>query len=160
LDADAFEAVAAQAFVEMAKAGYASVAEFHYVHHDPHGKPYADAAELAWRIVAAADTAAIGLTLLPVFYAHGNFGGEATLPLQRRFVHSIYTFERLFETLAQGAGKHGYMLGIAPHSLRAVTPEELGKIVRLPPAAAPIHIHAAEQTREVDDCYHWSRMRP
>ena len=65
LDADAFEAIAAQAYVEMAKAGYASVAEFHYVHHDPHGKPYADPAELAWRIVGAAETAEIALTRVP-----------------------------------------------------------------------------------------------
>ena len=160
LDADAFEAIAAQAFVEMAKAGYASVAEFHYVHHDPHGKPYADPAELAWRIVAAAHTAGLGLTLLPVFYAHGNFGGAATEPLQRRFVHSAYTFEKLFAALAQRAGEHGYVLGVAPHSLRAVTEEELAKIVRLAPARAPIHIHAAEQTREVDDCCRHSGMRP
>ncbi|HEX6136433.1 MAG TPA: formimidoylglutamate deiminase [Casimicrobiaceae bacterium] len=160
LDADAFEAIAAQAFVEMAKAGYASVAEFHYVHHDPHGKPYADPAELAWRVVSAAQTAGVGLTLLPVFYAHGNFGGAATVPLQRRFVNSVYTFERLHDALQRRAGDRGYVLGVAPHSLRAVTPEELGKIVRLAAADAPIHIHAAEQTREVDDCYRWSGMRP
>ena len=160
LDADAFEAIAAQAYVEMAKAGYAAVAEFHYVHHDPRGKPYADPAELAWRIVGAAKTAGIGLTLLPVFYAHGNFGGVATAPLQRRFVHSTYTFEKLYDALARKAGAEGYTLGVAPHSLRAVTPEELGKIVRYAASDAPIHIHAAEQTREVDECYAWSRMRP
>jgi len=75
VDADALEAIAAQAYVEMAKAGYAAVAEFHYVHHDAAGKPYADPAELAWRVVAAARTAGLGLTLLPVFYAHAGFGG-------------------------------------------------------------------------------------
>ena len=160
LDADAFEAIAAQAYVEMAKAGYASVAEFHYVHHDPRGKPYADPAELAWRVVAAAQTAGVGLTLLPVFYAHGNFGGVASAPLQRRFIHSTYTFEKLFDTLARKSQAEGYTLGVAPHSLRAVTPEELAKVVRLAAPAAPVHIHAAEQTREVDDCYAWSRMRP
>lgn len=160
LDADAFEAVAAQAYVEMAKAGYASVAEFHYVHHDPHGKPYADPAELAWRIVGAAETAEIGLTLLPVFYAHGDFAGAASTPAQRRFVHSVYTFERLCEALARGAIARHYVLGVAPHSLRAVTPQELAKIVRCAAADAPIHIHAAEQTREVDDCCKWSGLRP
>ncbi len=160
LDPDAFEAISAQAFVEMAKAGYATVAEFHDVHHDPHGEPYADPAELAWRIVAAAQTAGLGLTLLPVFYAHGNFGGAASEPLQRRFVHSAYTFEKLFAALAQRAGEHGYVLGVAPHSLRAVTEEELAKIVRLAPARAPIHIHAAEQTREVDDCFRHTGIRP
>jgi formimidoylglutamate deiminase len=160
LDADAFEAIAAQAYVEMAKAGYASVAEFHYVHHDPHGKPYADPAELAWRIVGAAETAEIALTLLPVFYAHGDFGGAASTPAQRRFVHSVYTFERLCDALASGAIARHYVLGVAPHSLRAVTPQELSKIVRFAAPDAPIHIHAAEQTREVDDCCKWSGLRP
>ena len=160
LDADAFEAIACQAYVEMAKAGYAAVAEFHYVHHDPHGKAYADPAELAWRIVAAAKTAGVALTLLPVFYAHGNFGGVATAPLQRRFVHSTYTFERLLDRLARKADEDRYVLGIAPHSLRAVTPEELDKILRLSTPRMPIHIHAAEQTREVDECHAWSGMRP
>src|SRR5205085_7754999 len=80
IDADAFEAIAAQAYVEMAKAGYTSVAEFHYVHHDPSGNAYADPAELAWRIVAAAQRAGISLTLLPVFYAHGGFGEQPPNP--------------------------------------------------------------------------------
>ena len=160
LDSDAFEAIAAQAYVEMAKAGYASVAEFHYVHHDPHGKPYADPAELAWRIVAAAATAGLGLTLLPVFYAHGNFNGAAIVPGQRRFLQSIYTFEKLLDAVSRKAHADGYTVGVAPHSLRAVTREELEKVVRMAPPNAPIHIHAAEQTREVDDCYAWSRMRP
>src|SRR6185369_6009947 len=75
IDADAFEAIAAQAYVEMLKAGFTAVAEFHYVHHDPRGSPYADPAELAHRIAAAAATTGIALTLLPVFYAHADFGG-------------------------------------------------------------------------------------
>src|SRR5205814_7498626 len=74
VDADVFAAIAAQAYVEMAKAGYASVAEFHYVHHDPNGKAYADPAELSWRIDAAGDEVGLGLTLLPVLYAHAGFG--------------------------------------------------------------------------------------
>ena len=160
VDADAFEAIAAQAFVEMAKAGYASVAEFHYVHHDPAGKPYEDPAELAMRIVAAARTAGIGLTLLPVFYAHAGFGGTPTTAGQRRFAHTIYTFTHLYDRLRERAPEHGYTLGVAPHSLRAVTPEELGQVVRLAGLGAPVHIHVAEQTREVDECYAWSRMRP
>ena len=160
VDADAFEAIAAQAYVEMAKAGYASVAEFHYVHHDPAGKPYDDPAELAWRIVAAAATAGIALTLLPVFYAHGGFGGLPTTAGQRRFAHSVRTFAHLYDRLRDAAAPRGYVLGVAPHSLRAVTADELGQVVRLAEPAAPVHIHAAEQTREVDDCYAWSRMRP
>jgi formimidoylglutamate deiminase len=160
VDADAFEAIAAQAYVEMAKSGYASVAEFHYVHHDPAGKPYADPAELAWRIVSAARSAGLRLTLLPVFYAHAGFGGTPVTAGQRRFTHTTYTFTHLYDRLREATGKHGYVLGVAPHSLRAVTPEELGQVVRLAATGSPVHIHAAEQTKEVDDCYAWSRMRP
>ncbi len=160
VDAEAFEAIAAQAFVEMAKSGYAAVAEFHYVHHDPAGKPYGDPAELAWRVVAAARSAGLGLTLLPVFYAHAGFGGTPATAGQRRFAHTTHTFTHLYDRLQSGAAEHGYVLGVAPHSLRAVTPEELGQVVRLAVPDAPVHIHAAEQTKEVDDCYAWSGMRP
>lgn len=160
IDADAFEAIAAQAYVEMAKAGYAAVAEFHYVHHDPAGQPYADPAELAWRVVAAAHTAGLGLTLLPVFYGHGGFGSAPIADGQRRFAHTTDTFAVLCERLRERAPALAYTLGVAPHSLRAVTSDEMQRVVQLAPAGAPIHIHAAEQTREVDDCYAWSRMRP
>jgi formimidoylglutamate deiminase len=160
LDADAIEAIAAQVFVEMAKSGYAAVAEFHYVHHDPAGKPYDDPAELAMRVVAAAARARLRLTLLPVFYAHGGFGGVPTMEGQRRFAHNTTSFAHLVERLREHAPQHGYVLGVAPHSLRAVTAEELRTITHLLPPDAPIHIHAAEQTREVDECFAWSRMRP
>ena len=89
VDVESFGAIAAQAYVEMAKAGYATVAEFHYVHRDASGNEYDDPAELAWRIADAASTAGLGLTLLPVFYGHGGFGGAALGPRQRRFAHSI-----------------------------------------------------------------------
>jgi formimidoylglutamate deiminase len=160
VDPDAFEAITAQAYVEMAKAGYTSVAEFHYVHHDPCGTPYADPAELAWRVVAAARSAGISLTLLPVFYAHAGFGGMPIAEAQRRFAHGIDSFSRLFDVLAAAAPAQGYALGVAPHSLRAVTPEEMQAILRLVDSGTPIHIHAAEQTREVDDCCAWSGLRP
>lgn len=160
IDADALEAVTAQAYVEMAKAGYTTVAEFHYVHHDAEGRPLADPAENAWRVVNAASIAGIGLTLLPVFYAHGGFGGTPPTRRQRRLVHAPHTFYRLYEALEQARTEHGYVLGIAPHSLRAVTPEELSQVLAFAAPDAPIHIHVAEQTREVDDCYAWSRLRP
>src|SRR4030095_8614224 len=126
IDVEAFEAIAAQAYIEMAKAGYATVAEFHYVHHDPAGKPYGDPAELAWRIVDAASTAGLGLTLLPVFYAHAGFGGVPATADQRRFVHTLASFEQLYERLQSATPTRGFTLGVAPHSLRAVTAEELG----------------------------------
>jgi len=160
IDADAIEAIAAQVYVEMAKAGYGSVAEFHYVHHDPVGKPYDDPTELAMRIVAAARAAGIGLTLLPAFYAHAGFGGTPATAGQRRFVHTTYTFTHLVERLRERAAAENFVLGVAAHSLRAATPEEIAQVVKLAGADAPIHIHAAEQTREVDECYAWSSMRP
>jgi len=158
VDADAFEAIAAQSYVEMLKAGYTAVAEFHYVHHDPAGRPYADPAELARRIVAAASETGIALTLLPVFYAHAGFGGIPPTPGQRRFVQRIDSFEQLVAALANDA--KDFTLGVAPHSLRAVTPDELAAVVALAPAGAPIHIHAAEQLREVAECVAWSGAPP
>jgi formimidoylglutamate deiminase len=160
VDADAFEAIAAQAYVEMLRAGYTAVAEFHYVHHDPSGNPYADPAELAQRIVRAAREAGIALTLLPVFYAHSGFGGAPPVFGQRRFVHTLDSFARLVATLASQAAGGGYTLGIAPHSLRAVTPDELAAVTALAPRGGPLHLHAAEQQKEVADCLAWSGARP
>ncbi len=160
VDADAFGAIASQAYVEMLKAGYTAVAEFHYVHHDPQGKPYADPAELARRIVAAAGETGIALALLPVYYAHAGFGGAPPAPGQRRFVQSVDAYARLVDVLSRDAASAGWSLGVAPHSLRAVTPDELAAIIRVAPRAAPIHIHAAEQANEVADCVAWSGARP
>ena len=148
VDADAFEAIAAQAYVEMAKAGYASVAEFHYVHHDSAGKPYDDPAELAWRVVAAARAAgarshaAAGVLRARGLRRHADDGGTAALRAHDLHVHASV------RALAAGQSPtHGYVLGVAPHSLRAVTPEEMGHVVRLAAPDAPVHIHAAEQTQ-------------
>ncbi len=158
------EVIATRLYIEMLEAGYTSVAEFHYLHHDASGAPYGDPAEMAWCQVAAADTAGIGLTMLPVLYAHANFGGLPPVAGQRRFIHSIDAFERLLDSLA--ARLHGKPLrrvGAAPHSLRAVTPQQLGAVVAAlnrMDASAPLHIHAAEQRQEVDDSLTWSGLRP
>jgi formimidoylglutamate deiminase len=157
---DDLEAITAQAYVEMLEAGFTRVGEFHYVHHDPSGVPYDDIAELSGRIAAAAHANGIGLTLLPVFYAHGGFGGRAPDPGQRRFLNTVDSFARLIEGCRRVvAGCETAKVGIAPHSLRAITPDELATIVPLG-AGGPIHIHIAEQTREVDDCVAWSGARP
>ena len=154
------EAIAAQAYAEMLEAGFTRVGEFHYLHHDAAGAPYADLAEMAHRIVAAASETGVGLTLLPVFYAHSNFGGAAPSPGQRRFLNDPDRFARLMEaSRAALAPLPDAGLGVAPHSLRAVTPEELALIRPLAPDG-PVHIHAAEQTREVEDCLAWSGRRP
>ena len=157
---DDVEAVATQLYVEMLEAGFAAVAEFHYLHHAPDGTPYASRAEMAGRIVAAARRVGIGLTLLPVFYAHATFGGAPPKLEQRRFINDAASFARLVDDcrgLIKGAP--GETIGIAPHSLRAVTPEELSQVVSIA-EGAPIHIHAAEQIREVEDCVAALGARP
>ena len=160
LDPEGFEAIAAQVFVEMAKAGYGGVAEFHYVHHDEQGRRYADPAELAKRVLAAARRVGMPITLLPVFYAHGGFNGAPPSPAQRRFTMPTDEFARLVESIAPAARAGGAVLGIAPHSLRAVTPDQLERVVAAAPAHAPIHIHIAEQSREIEEFVAWSGRRP
>src|SRR5262249_31450191 len=124
------------------------------------GTPYANIAEMAERIAAAAASAGIAMTLLPVFYAHSDFGGVSPTMGQRRFINDPARFARLLdETRRLVAPLAGAFVGVAPHSLRAVAPPELTEIVRLA-GAAPIHIHAAEQVKEVDDCIAWSGARP
>ncbi|MDJ1159074.1 formimidoylglutamate deiminase [Chelatococcus sp. SYSU_G07232] len=154
------EAIAAQAFVEMLEGGFTAVAEFHYLHHDRDGTPYADLAELSARIAAAAGETGIGLTLLPSFYAYGGLGGAAPSQGQRRFLNDPDRFLALVEG-ARKAVAHlpDAVVGIAPHSLRAVTPETLGAVVAAVPQG-PVHIHAAEQVKEVEDCVGWSGRRP
>lgn len=160
LSPDDVEAIAAQAYVEMLERGFTRVGEFHYLHRDPKGAPYADLAELAARIAAAASQTGIGLTLLPVFYAHSNFGGAPPVPGQRRFINGIDDFAKLMEkSRAVVASLDDANIGVAPHSLRAVTAEELKAILPLA-HDGPIQIHAAEQTKEVDDSIAWSGARP
>jgi formiminoglutamate deiminase len=157
---DDIEVVAAQSYVEMLEAGFTRVGEFHYIHHDVTGTPYGNPAELAERVAAAAELAGIGLTLLPVFYAHAGFGGTDPDLAQRRFINDVEPFARLLETVRRVvAEQQGAIVGVAPHSLRAVTPAELDAVVALA-GDSPIHIHIAEQTREVDECIAWSGQRP
>jgi formimidoylglutamate deiminase len=164
LGPDDIEVIATQLYIEMLRAGYTSIAEFHYLHHDPQGRPYTRPAETGERIAAAAAHTGIGLSLLPVFYAHGNFGGVTPNPGQRRFINSIDSFQHILEALAGTVkGNALQRIGVAPHSLRAVTPDELQRVVAAMDAIdgqAPVHIHAAEQQKEVDDCLAWSGTRP
>jgi formimidoylglutamate deiminase len=160
MNPDQVEAVASQLYVEMLEAGFTRVGEFHYLHHDRDGRPYAAIAEMATRIAGAANESGIGLTLLPVFYAHSNFGAAPPTAGQRRFVSDIDGFARLFEGCRAIVEKlDNANIGVAPHSLRAVAPHELVSVCEMA-KAGPIHIHAAEQTREVEDCVAWSGVRP
>jgi formiminoglutamate deiminase len=148
------EAIAALAYMEMLEAGFTSVAEFHYLHHQPDGRPYDNVAEMSERIVAAADTTGIGLTLLPVFYRQGGFLGKPPSEGQRRFINTRDSYARLMETRVPGGA-----IGIAPHSLRSVTLDDL-KWAATTFAGKPAHIHISEQTREVDDCLAAHKKRP
>ncbi|RVC59151.1 formimidoylglutamate deiminase, partial [Mesorhizobium sp. M00.F.Ca.ET.038.03.1.1] len=157
---DQVEAVAAQLYVEMLEAGFSRVGEFHYLHHDRDGQPYANVAEMAERIAAAAGKSGIGLTLLPVFYAHSAFGGAAPNEGQRRFINDVERFGRLLEKAREAVRPlEQAVVGVAPHSLRAATPDELNSVAAMSPNS-PIHIHVAEQVKEVEDCVAWSGKRP
>jgi formiminoglutamate deiminase len=160
LNPDQIEAIAAMAFAEMLEGGFTRVGEFHYLHRDVDGAPYADRAETAARIAAAASETGIGLTLLPVFYAHSGFGGLAPKPEQKRFVHDIDGFSSLLDASRRAVALlDDAIVGVAPHSLRAVTAEELVRVASLA-GDAPVHIHIAEQIREVEDCVAWCGKRP
>ncbi|RVD23482.1 formimidoylglutamate deiminase [Mesorhizobium sp. M4B.F.Ca.ET.017.02.2.1] len=157
---DQVEAVAAQLYIEMLEAGFSRVGEFHYLHHDRHGKPYGNIAEMAERIAAAAGATGIALTLLPVFYAHSSFGGAAPNEGQRRFINDVERFGRLLEKSRESVRSLDQaVVGVAPHSLRAATLDELNAVTAMAPDG-PIHIHIAEQTKEVEDCIAWSGARP
>ncbi|HEY2482258.1 MAG TPA: formimidoylglutamate deiminase [Caulobacteraceae bacterium] len=160
LTPDDVEAIAAQAYAEMLESGFTRVGEFHYLHHDVGGAAFADPAEMTHRIVAAANETGIGLTLLPVFYAHGGFGGQPSATHQQRFTHSLGGFGQLMDRAKRSLERlPDGVLGVAPHSLRAVTPDELAALIPLA-GTGPIHIHVAEQAREVSDCLDWSGQRP
>jgi formimidoylglutamate deiminase len=167
---DDLRAIATQLYVEMLKAGYTQVCEFHYLHHQPDARPYADPAEMSLALIDAAQEAGIGLTLLPTLYMTGGFDGRALIERQRRFAHDIDGFLRLVERLRMLENPR-LRIGVALHSLRAV-PEDamtavLAGLAALPPSGSatpasvmPIHMHIAEQIGEVQDCLAIRNARP
>ncbi len=155
------EAIAAQLYVENLKNGYTGVGEFHYLHNAPDGRPYADRNEMALAIVRAAQSTGIALTLLPALYAWGDFGDTPLRPVQKRFATKPDDVLRMLASLKTTVP--GLRLGVAPHSLRAVNPSMLKDLIAgldAIDATAPIHIHVAEQVKEVNDCLAWSDLRP
>lgn len=157
------EAIATGLYVEMLEGGYTSVCEFHYVHHDRDGRPYADDATLSRCLLRAAQRTGIGLTLLPVLYQASGFGGTPPREEQRRFIRSTDSMLRLLQQLHPQCEAQGARLGLAPHSLRAVPPDSLREALAglaALDAGAPVHIHVAEQPAEVDACLAWSGQRP
>lgn len=160
LSPDDVSAIASMAYVEMLESGFTRVGEFHYLHHQPDGRAYGNPAEMAVAIAQAAEDTGIGLTLLPVFYAHAGFGGQTPHDGQRRFICDLDGFAALRQhSIDALACLPDAIVGTAPHSLRAVTPVELRVITALG-LGAPIHIHIAEQVKEVADCIAWSGQRP
>ena len=161
LTPDDLAAIATQLQIEMLKAGYTAVAEFHYLHNAPDGRPYADPAALSQALIAAARVSGIGMTLLPVLYQASGFGGAAPSEGQRRFILSTDRFLSLVQGLAAAtAGDGQFSVGVAPHSLRAVTPAALTELLAGIGPDLPVHIHIAEQVREVEECVAWSGHRP
>lgn len=161
LTPDQMQAIAALVFMEIQEAGYAAVGEFHYVHHQPGGASYDDPAEMSARIMAAADLTGIGLTHLPVLYTYGGAGRQALSDGQLRFGTDPDGFARLVQDVraAARALPDDTRVGIAPHSLRATDPHGLAQILPLA-GGNPVHIHVAEQPREVTDITAWLGARP
>ena len=155
------ESITAFVQMQMLEAGYAASVEFHYLHHQPGGLPYDRIAEMSERIAAAAATTGIGLTLLPVLYEFGGCDRRALGPGQIRFGNDPDRFARLVEgaEAALAALPGDTRLGIAPHSLRAVSPEGLAAAIALRPEA-PLHMHLAEQVAEVDELLAHRGARP
>jgi formiminoglutamate deiminase len=161
LTPDQVQAIAALAYMEMQEAGFAAVGEFHYLHHAPGGAAYADAAEMSARIFAAAEETGIGLTHLPVLYSYGGAGREPLAEGQKRFGNTCARFTTLLEAARSAARglPADTVVGLAPHSLRATAPEDLAAVLPLA-SGTPVHIHIAEQPREVAEVSAWLGARP
>lgn len=158
---DQAEAIASILYAEMLRHGYTHVAEFHYLHHDKDGKPYSNLAEMGARMISAAKTAGIKITLVPVFYQKGGFGLDPH-PRQQRFISkTVEEYFKLFEA-TKPAFKHydGATLGFSVHSLRAVDLNDIKTTFNQGPSDLPFHIHVAEQKKEVADCLAYCGMRP
>ncbi|PZO08490.1 MAG: formimidoylglutamate deiminase [Lysobacteraceae bacterium] len=157
---DTLQAVATQLYVEMLEAGFTSVCEFHYLHHQPDGRPYDDPAQMSRALIAAARDAGIRLTLLPVLYMSGGFDGRALSERQRRFGHTLDAYLSLLQRL-RAEQDDTLAVGVALHSLRAVPAAAMRELLAaVGPDAIPIHIHIAEQIGEVQDCLALRGARP
>ncbi|NKB77125.1 MAG: formimidoylglutamate deiminase [Gammaproteobacteria bacterium] len=163
IDPGHLNAIAAQLYLELLKSGYTRVAEFQYLHHQTDGSHHENIAEMSLQTLEAARSTGLGITNLPVHYQFGGFGGQPISDQQRRFANNPEQFLAIVESLEQ-AGKQdqNVVTGIAAHSLRAVTTQSFGEVLAAlsNTEALPIHIHIAEQTKEVDDCITWSGSRP
>ena len=152
LTPDHVEAIAAFVQMEMLEAGYSANVEFHYLHHQPGGVPYANIAEMAERIAAASATTGMGLTLLPVHYQYGGCDKRPLGPGQIRFGNTLDAYAALHAKSAEALTHlpSDSRIGVAPHSLRAIAPEDLNHHAKLA-GDTPLHMHLAEQIAEVEE---------
>lgn len=158
---DQVQAIAAYVQMEMLEAGFGANVEFHYLHHGPGGRPYANLAEMSERIAAAAARTGIGLTLLPVHYQYGGCDLRPLSGGQARFGNDIDRFSRLVEgaRTAIAALPGDARTGVAPHSLRAVAAGDLAITAALA-QGGPVHMHLAEQKAEVEELLAARGSRP
>ena len=155
------EAVATKLYQHLLRNGYTAVAEFHYLHHDKDGKQYTNLAEMGERLIAAAATAGIKITLVPVFYQQGNFG-QLPQPRQRRFIsQTVDDYFALLDSSRKTISHYkNASLGFGVHSLRAVAGQDIITTFQQGPIDLPFHLHAAEQLKEVADCTGFYGKRP
>lgn len=161
LNPDQVRIIASYLYVEMLKTGYSQVGEFHYLFHDRDGSPYQNRTEIAEQILAAAETSGIGVTFLPALYSYSGFGEQAANQGQRRFINTTEQYLNHHQQLAallSSNDKHN--LGFCFHSLRAVSETQIRDVLKTATADDVIHIHIAEQQKEVNDCLEWSGYRP
>lgn len=161
INPDQLEAIATMLYAEMLRHGYTSVAEFHYVHHDQNGNPYANIAEMGSRLVAAAKNVGLKITLVPIFYQKGGFGKEAT-DGQRRFISStIDDYLKLYEASEKETRYSSWAnIAVGIHSMRGVDPEIIKMVAKEFPQDVPFHIHIAEQLKEIEDAKAYLKKRP
>lgn len=161
LDPEQLENVATMLYSEMVRHGYTHVAEFHYLHHDKDGKPYPNIAEMGQRLIHAAKNAGIKITLVPMFYQKGGFGIDPQ-PHQRRFISkSVSDYYHLLEETEKITKNYsGANYGFGIHSLRAVSPSDIISSLEQLTTDIPIHIHIAEQIKEIEDAKNYLGARP
>ena len=156
--------IASYLYLEMIKQGYTSVAEFHYVHHQPNGKPYSSVSQLSQSVINAANIAGINLTLLPVLYMNAGFGDQALLDDQKRFGNSVDSYLALHDEATRYCSHQSqHSVGMALHSLRAVPASSMTEVIshfKDRAHSCPIHIHIAEQTQEVEQSIKALGKRP
>lgn len=161
LNPDEIKNIAAMLYTELVRNGYSNVAEFHYVHHDKNGKPYAQLAAMGEALIEAANEAGIKITLIPIFYQKGGFGVEPKTR-QRRFISKTFEdYAKLFEASAEVCKRYeNANIAVGIHSMRGVDANDILRVINELPNNVPFHIHVSEQLKEVEDCVAFLCKRP